>query len=484
MSLVEETAFVSSVLSAQFTAQFGLGQTLSILHIIGDSFNITNPGVLSWLIAGYSLTIGSFILPSGRMGDVFGYKRMLLIGFTWHAIWALIAGFSVFSGHVLFIFARVLGGIGPSISLPNALALLGATYPPGLKKKFFFTLFAALSPAGIVCGAATSSLFALVWWPWTYWSTAMALLLLTIAGSYTIPDPTRSTPPIKIASGKDAIRELDLMGATVGIAALVLVNFAWNQAVVVGWQEPYVYVALILGLLLVPVFFYVEIRVSFAPLIPLDAMSADVGFVLACLACAWSSFGVWVYYIWQHFEIIHGLSPLLATAWKSPVVPLGFIASAASGYLTGHLHPATLMIAAELFLLISAVLVVTSPPDQIYWAQLFPCLLVAPFSLDLSFPAATLMMSNSVSREHQGIAASLVNSVVNYGISIGLGFAGNVEQQAIKGEENSFETTLKGYRAAWYFAIGLRGLGLVLSIAFRIKVNRGQPPGDKDQACV
>lgn len=68
------------------------------------------------------------------MGDVFGYKRMLLIGLSWYTIWSMVAGLSVYSNHVLFIVARVLGGIGPSISLPNALALLGASYPPGLKK--------------------------------------------------------------------------------------------------------------------------------------------------------------------------------------------------------------------------------------------------------------------------------------------------------------------------------------------------------------
>ncbi|KAK8221161.1 major facilitator superfamily domain-containing protein [Phyllosticta capitalensis] len=485
LSLFEEVLFVSTVVSVQFTAKLGVGQTLSILHIIGSWFDVSNPGVLSWLIVGYSLTVGSFILPSGRMGDVFGYKRMLLIGLSWYTIWSMVAGLSVYSNHVLFIVARVLGGIGPSISLPNALALLGASYPPGLKKQILFALFAAASPAGIVGGAALAGLFALAWWPWTYWSTAIALAFLTIAGSHAIPDPPCSKTSARISSIKDAIRELDLVGATTGITALVLINFAWNQAVVVGWQEPYVYVTLVLGLLLTPIFFYVEIKVSTKPLIPLDAINSDVGFVLFCLACAWGCFGVWIYYIWQQMEIINGLSPLLAAAWKSPVVPIGVVATIAAGYLTGRLHPATLMIAAELFLLVSAILVVTSPPKQTYWAQIFPCFLMAPFGLDLSFPAATLMMSNSVSKEHQGVAASLVNTVVNYSIALGLGMAGTVEQQIVKGKRPSFETTLEGYRAAWWFAIGFCGLGLVISIVFRIKVTlRERGSTGKDEVVV
>ncbi len=58
-----------------------------------------------------------------------------------------------------------------------------------------------------------------------------------------------------------------------------------------GWQEPYVYVLLIVALLLVPLFFYIEFRLSAAPLLPVEALTVDVGFVIAGIACGWSSFG-------------------------------------------------------------------------------------------------------------------------------------------------------------------------------------------------
>ena len=134
LPLSREILFVGVVVLAQFTTQVGLGQGLATLHVVGKSFGITDPAQLSWLIAGYSLTIGSFILISGRFGDMFGYKKLLLIGFSWFALWSLIAGLAVYSNHVLFVFARVLQGIGPAITLPNGLALLGATYAPGRRK--------------------------------------------------------------------------------------------------------------------------------------------------------------------------------------------------------------------------------------------------------------------------------------------------------------------------------------------------------------
>lgn len=151
MSPLREFLFVGLLCSAQFVTQAGLVNTLNILHIIGDDLGITDPGVLSWLIAGYSLTVGTFILLSGRCGDLFGYKTMVIIGFGWFAIWNVVAGFSIYApgngGQVLFIFARVLSGIGPAILLPNALGLLGATYDEGRRKDMVFSLFGACAPS-------------------------------------------------------------------------------------------------------------------------------------------------------------------------------------------------------------------------------------------------------------------------------------------------------------------------------------------------
>jgi hypothetical protein len=151
LSPLRETCFIALLCSTQFVTQAGLLNTLNILHIIGADLGIDSPGVLSWLVAGYSLTIGTFILLSGRCGDVFGYKPMVILGFVWYGVWNVVAGCSVYvegnGGQVLFIVARVLAGIGPAFLLPNALGLLGATYRPGRKKDMVFSLFGACAPS-------------------------------------------------------------------------------------------------------------------------------------------------------------------------------------------------------------------------------------------------------------------------------------------------------------------------------------------------
>ena len=110
-----EILFIGIVAVANLTTQASLVNALNLIHQIGDHFGITNAGSLSWFVAGYSLTVGSFILQFGRFGDHFGYKRMFVIGMAWFAFWSVMCGVSSYSNYVFFIFARVLQG-KPSIS--------------------------------------------------------------------------------------------------------------------------------------------------------------------------------------------------------------------------------------------------------------------------------------------------------------------------------------------------------------------------------
>ena len=466
LPLGREILFVGLVCCAQFTTQVGLGQCLGILHVIGDNYGLSNPGELSWLIAAYSLTVGTFILLAGRLGDVYGYKRMLIIGFSWFSLWSMIAGLAVYSNHVLFTFARVLQGLGPAICLPNALAILGASYAPGPRKAMVFAIFGATAPSGSVVGAAFAGLFRLAWWPWTFWSFAIVLACIAVAGSYVIPEP-----PSKFAKAmtlREKVGELDLLGGVCGVTALVLINFAWNQSGVVSWAKSYVYVCLILGAFFTVAFFYIELRVAKSPLIPFDALSTDVAFVLACVACGWSCFGIWVYYIWQFYEQLRGGSPLLAAAWTAPVTISGAIASVTTGFLLGRLRAAWVMTIALTAFTVGTILIATTPVDQSYWAQSFVCTIIIPWGMDMSFPAATLILSDAVAKKHQGIAASLVNTIVNYSISLALGFGGTVEDHVNHGGKSPNDILL-GFRGAWYFAIGISGFGLFLSLVFLAK---------------
>ena len=472
-SAFRELILVFVTCMSQFLTQSGIGICLSPLDIMGDSFGITNPGTLSWLIAGYSLTVGTFILFSGRLGDLLGYREMYVFGWVWYAVWSLVAGVSVYSNSVLFIFARTLQGIGPAVLLPNGLAILGATYPPSRKKSMIFALFGATAPNGAVCGATFAALFSqLAWWPWTFFTLAIYCAILAAVSAWVVPpSPKGQQHPLHDAGGglsgfvRLVVIEMDFVGAALGIGGLVLINVAWNQAPIVGWQEAYVYVLLIIGFVVLALFFVYEIHVASRPLIPFQALNSNVSFILGCIACGWGSFGIWIYYTWRLIEKVRLATPLLGCAEFTPPCVAGIVAAFLTGYLMHKVNPSWIMLVAMMAFTTGNALSSIMPVHQTYWALTFVTLIITPFGMDMSFPAATLILSNSVPREHQGIAASLVTTVVNYSISICLGLGGTVEVHVNNGG-HTFHDMLKGYRGALYMGIGIGGLGVATSLVY------------------
>lgn len=321
--LLQEIAFVTTVISAQLLTQACLAISIAPLHVIGDSFGENDPGTLSWLPAGYSLTVGTFILPAGRWGDLYGHKNLFILGWAWFALWSLIAGFSVYSHSLpFFAFCRAMQGIGPAILLPNAIAILARTYPEGKKKNMIFSLFGATAPGGFILGAVFSGIFTeLVWWPWSYWVLGMVLALMVVISWFIVP-------PMPVAGGKPRLQEFDVVGTTLGVCGLVLFNFAWNQGAGASWQKVYVYVLLIVGVILLVAFIWFERKRAALPLLPMEAFTRDTSLVFGCIACGWASFGIWAFYFWWVTSRIVYTPPLRSTNLRQAI----------SGSPRGQLH--------------------------------------------------------------------------------------------------------------------------------------------------
>ncbi|KAI8626830.1 major facilitator superfamily transporter [Xylariaceae sp. FL1651] len=488
MSVAHELAFFLVVSTANFTPHSGFHQTLCILQRIATDLDATQPGQLVWLMAGYGLTVGTFILLAGRLGDIYGYKRLFLIGNIWFAFFSLLAGLAIFipihtqiyyqSRYAVFLLSRILQGIGPALMIPNGVALLGVTYVSGPRKAMLFAIFGAMAPASAIISPAVTGLFALVWWPCAFWALAIVLIGVTIAGMYVIPDGTTSAgtgqenvnESIRHQGLFDLCAELDVLGALTGVSGLVLVSVAWNQGSLAGWQNAYIPVLMVVGVLLCAAFILVEKHAS-KPLIPLEALSVNVGFVLTAVACGWGCFGIYIYYIWEFYEVLRGASPLLATAWHSPILFSGVAAALTTGFIIHRVGSAVVMTLALLAFTVGTTLIATAPIGQSYWLQTFFCNLIITWGMDLSFPAATLMLSDLVAPEHQGIAASLVTTVVNYSGALALGIAGTLELQ-VRGNGQTPEDILKGYRGAWYVAIGLGATGFLVSLIFTLRFSK------------
>ena len=294
------------------------------------------------------------------------------------------------------------------------------------------------------------------WWlAWVFYAAAIYSVVLFSIAMIVIPRAEEKT---------EAERNLtfDWAGCVLGISGLILLNFSWNQSGVVGWETPYCYALLIVSAVLLAAFIWVELNYAVKPLVPVRSLSRTASLVLLCIVAGWASFGVWVWYAQDFLMLFRGTGPLLMAAEFAPIGVSGLIAAMTTGVIIQKLRPGALMMIAMVFFAVGNILMATVPVEQTYWAQFFVMLLVMPFGMDMSFPAGTLILSESMAREDQGTAASLVTTTVNYSISLSLGIAGTIVRY-LTGSSSEPATVLFGFRAALYFAIGLDGLGLLIA---------------------
>lgn len=467
ISLVRETLFIGWMCFSQMLTQAGIAMTINGGTATGKQFGIEdNPGELSWLTAGFSLTVGTLILISGRLGDMYGYKLLYGIGYGWFCIFSLACGFTGFGkSQITLDVMRGLQGIGPAIVFPNSMALIGHYYPLGFRRNLAFGLFGCTAPSGFVVGALFTLVFtvrvhlmAIDGVFLSYFILAIACFLIMVGSIFIIPS--------NIVNHHHRPK-FDWLGSLLGMAGLILFNFAWNQGPNVGWTKVYVYVLLIIGVLCCVAFYFVEKRTEHS-LLPSYAFSGDTGFVLICVAAGWSSFGVWLYYTFLWAEKVNNTNAVMRAVEFIPCALSGVAASFLTVYLLGRTYPSFTMLIAMLGFFAGLLIMGFRPVHQTFWAQKFVSEILTPFGMDMSFPAGAMILSNALPKSHQGLGASMVATFQNYAISIGLGIAGTVEHYQTLNRPKNEDTVIHGYRSAFYMGMGLSGLGVAFSTAYFI----------------
>ncbi|EME23371.1 MFS transporter [Rhodococcus triatomae] len=292
---------------------------------IADDFH-ADLSALAWANNAFSLVAGSLVIAAGKFGDVFGRRRMLLLGIV------LFSGFSVvaaLAGNVeMLILGRALMGIGAALILPATLALI----PPQFSGKTLLTAFGvwqavawggqAVAPA--IGGVITDT----VGWPWLFWINIPLGL-----GAYAVIHAF--TPESSDAS---ATRKVDWLGlATIGLAVFALL-FALTEGPGVGWSSPLVVGPLAAAVVLAVAWVWIERTVS-DPLVDLSlcrlrpydgALTANLVMNLAYAGLTYLLV-LWLQNARGYSAVEAGLLMLPATIGIFAFIPIGGRLDAARG---------------------------------------------------------------------------------------------------------------------------------------------------------
>ena len=245
-------------LGVLLTAGFTLAVDFSILNValpvIGADVGLSLHN-LQWIASAFALCAAGFTLTFGRVADIFGRRRLFLLGIVLLGTSSLAGGLATTPGVLLG--ARVAQGLATAIVTPAALSLLTTAFSEGQRRDRALGLNGALMAAGFTTGAIAGGLLTdLLSWRWAFYvNVAVAAAVLVVA-------------PLVLPESRPADRpRLDLPGAVAVTAGLLAIVYGLTVAGAESWTDAKALVALVGGLACLVVFHAIEKRVS-EPLVP------------------------------------------------------------------------------------------------------------------------------------------------------------------------------------------------------------------------
>jgi EmrB/QacA subfamily drug resistance transporter len=371
------------------------------LHFTGSS--------LAWVVDGYALMAGGLLLFGGRLGDLFGRKRLFLIGTTLFAVASFTSGAA--QNHTMLILSRFAQGAGEALASPAALALVVLLFTePGERTKAL-GIWSGLAGLGGTMGVLISGLIVnYVSWRWIFFvNIPIAVVAIALIPGLVSESRAESTS-----------RRVDVPGAvlvTGGVLALIDGFLAASRH---SWGSPSVVWPLIIGVGALVAMVVVESRTR-EPLIPITFFSnrTRVSANLATAVMASGMFGMFFLMTLYLQQILH-YSPLKTGLAYAPF-GLGLIAGiavstkvlakvGAKGVTT-----AALVIAGLGLLRLGGVTIHSS-----YAADLLPTILLMSFGMGAAFPALQIAAMHEVSAQDAGLGSAVQNTVLQIGGSLGL----------------------------------------------------------------
>ncbi|KAF1849273.1 MFS general substrate transporter [Cucurbitaria berberidis CBS 394.84] len=461
-SIWMELGFCFALLGSMFVAEYFISGFNILLPKLTESLDIP-ANAQTWPASVFSLVTGAFLLPLGRLADMFGGYFVFNVGLAWFLVWSLIAGFS--QNYVMLIFCRALQGFGPAAFLPSGIMLLGSIYRPGPRKNLVFSLYGAFAPVGFFTGiffAGVSAQF--ISWGWFFFIGSIILAIVGVASYLCIPNRLEDKP------GKDI--KMDWWGTATVIPGLVLIVFALTDGshAPKGWATPYIPITFVIGWLFLGAFVYIEGWVAEQPLLPADMFDVKGMKPLAlALFFQYGTFGIFLFYASFYIEEVVGASPLLTAAWFTPMCAGGLILATIGGLVLHLLPGRILLLVSGTAYILSALLFAILPVKFNYWAYVFPSMICATLGIDITYNVSNIFITTSMPKARQGLAGAFMNSLLFLGIAVFLGFADlAVSETEERGKRGS-------YKIAFWLGTALAVAGLIIMF---LGVNIGKAKSD------
>lgn len=365
---------------------------------IGREFN-AGFSALQWIVNGYTLTLASLILLGGVLGDLYGRRRVFVVGVVWFALASALCALA--PNEQVLVTARALQGIGGALLTPGSLAIISASFDPHDRAR----AVGAWSGLGGVAGAVGPFLggwLVEINWRWVFLiNLPLAAVIVVIA--------VRHVPETRNEELGLGARRVDLPGTLYVVAALTGLTYALTEAGRAGWHLVPALVGLA-GLAAGVLFVRVERRTGH-PLIRLD-MFGDRIFAAANVVTVfvYAALTVYFFLIVLQLQVVSGWPPLAAGTSVLPVTACMLLLSARAGALAQRFGPRPLMTLGSLLAAAGFVLALRVGPDASFLADVLPSVLLLGLGLSCAVAPLTAAVLAAAPTHLAGAASGINNA--------------------------------------------------------------------------
>ncbi|MEO3890783.1 MFS transporter [Nonomuraea sp. B5E05] len=409
------------VLCCMAMLQFFIAVDVTVVNValpsIGAAFHVDGHA-LTWVVVGYTITGGGLLMFGGRLGDMLGRRRVLLLGTALFGAASLLAGLA--PSFALLVTARLLQGAGEAIALPAAMAVIVLMFPEGPRRSRALSVWAAVASCGLVLGFVLSGILVeLLDWRWIFLVSVPFVAVVLAAVVFLVPGERPAEPS-----------PVDLLGSLLLVAAPLLFTFGVVEGGKTDGTLPWLPAVALAGAVAAGVLFVRVERRSRNPLVPLRFFRSRPR-VLANLATALlsaalsTSFLLFTYYLQDRL----GAGPFQAGLMMLPLAVFLIAASVLLSRLLGRWGARACVLAGIGCTVLAMATIALVSSLQAGALAMVPAMMLIAAGIGFGIVGLQYVAVTGVTEDDAGIASGVQRAADQLGgstgitIYVGIGFA-------------------------------------------------------------
>jgi len=415
---------------------------------------------LAWVVNAYLLTFGGFLLLGGRLGDLYGHRRLFLGGITLFTIASLICGLA--NSQFMLITARAVQGLGGAVLSAVALSLIMTLFTEPVERAkamgFFGFVAAGGGSIGVLLGGILTDTLS---WHWNFLVNIPIGILVFASCLFLLPGER----------GSSTSERLDLAGAVTITASLLLAVYAIVNGNHAGWTSLQTIGLLAAAIVLLALFIIVEARVP-SPLVPLGLIRQRNIATANVIGILWAAaMFAWFFLSALYLQLVLGYSPLqVGLSFLPSNLIMGAFSLGISARLVtrfGIKGPLTL---GMVFVAAGLLLFARAPVDGTFIVDVLPSMILLGLGVGIAFNPVLLAAMSDVSPADSGLASGIVNTSFMMGGSLGLAIlaslAAYTTASLLDAGADQLAALNGGYHAAFLISAIFAVLAAVLAVTF------------------